>query len=80
MGDNVGSFQNNDSQLKASDIAGNIQIAKVQIKKPKFSITASSLETQETVINTPDSKILMKGKLEAKENDVNVNNLKVTFN
>ena len=80
MGDNVGSFQNNDSQLKVSDIAGNIQIAKVQIKKPKFSITASSLETQETVINTPDSKILMKGKLEAKENDVNVNNLKVTFN
>jgi hypothetical protein len=72
-----GSFQNNDSALKPEDVAGALQIATVQIKKPKFSISSTSLDTQETAINNPETKTVMKGKLEAKENTVNVNKLTV---
>ncbi len=74
-----GSYQNNDGDLVKGDIAGVIQTAKVLIKKPKFTIMADSVSTQETVINDATVKTLMKGKLEAKDKDVNVNSFKVTL-
>ena len=74
-----GLYQNNDSEFEKGDIAGVIQTAKVLIKKPKFTIMADSVSTQQTVINDATQKNLMKGKLEAKEKDVNVNSFKVTL-
>ena len=75
-----GTFQNNDSELKKDDVAGSVQIAKVIVKKPKFTITTSSLNTQDTVKNDSTQKVLMEGSLQAKDNDVNVNQFKVTLN
>ena len=74
-----GLYQNNDSEFEKGDIAGVIQTAKVLIKKPKFTIMADSVSTQQTVVNDATQKNLMKGKLEAKEKDVNVNSFKVTL-
>ena len=74
-----GTYQNNDATLKGSDIAWLVQTAKVLVKMPKFTLTTSSVSTQETVINDSTSKTLMKGTLEAKENDVNVNAFTVTL-
>ena len=72
-----GTYQNNDATLAKADIAGNMQIAKVVVKKPKFTLTSESLATQETVVNNSDVKSVMKGRLEAKDNLVNVNRFTV---
>jgi len=74
-----GTYQNNDATLKGSDIAGLVQTAKVLVKMPKFTLTTSNVPTQETVINDSTAKTVMKGTLEAKENDVNVNAFTVTL-
>ena len=75
-----GSFQNNDSDLELADIAGSITVATVTVKTPKFTLSTNSISKQETVVNDPTKKIVMKGKLEAKENAVNVNKMTVKVN
>lgn len=80
MGTNKGSYQKNDSDLMAGEIAGVIQTAKVLIKKAKFTITTDSINTQSSVVNDATVVTLMKGKLEAKEKDINVNSLVVSLN
>ncbi len=76
---NKGSYQNNDADLTADQIAGVIQTAEVLVKKPKFTITADNINTQQTVVNDAAVVTLMKGKLEAKEKDVNVNSFTVAL-
>ena len=75
-----GTYTNNDEYFSWGDVAGLIQIADVNVKTPKFTISSDSISTQETVINNSSVKVLMKGKLTAKENDINVNDFKVTLN
>ena len=75
----VWSYQNNDAQLKKTDIAGVIQTADVIVKTPKFAISSKNIDTQETVKNDSSVKTLMEGTLQAKENDVNVNSFVVTL-
>lgn len=75
-----GSYQNNDSDLNKEEIAGVIQTAKVLIKKAKFTITTDTINTQSAVVNDATVVTLMKGKLEAKEKDINVNSLVVSLN
>lgn len=72
-----GSYQNNDADLTAGEIAGVIQTAEVLVKKPKFTIAADNINTQQAVVNDAAVVTLMKGKLEAKEKDVNVNSFTV---
>ena len=76
----VGSFQNNDSDLATGDIAGSITVATVTVKTPKFTLSADSISKQETVVNDTTKKTVMKGKLEAKENSINVNTFTVHVN
>ena len=74
-----GSYQNNDADLLPAEIAGVITPAEIIIKTPKFTLSTDSVSTQETVINDSTAKTLMKGRLEAKDNDVNVNEFVVSI-
>ena len=72
-----GTYTNNDEYFAGSDVAWLIQIADVNIKTPKFTISSESIDTQETVKNNSSLKTIMKWTLSAKDNDINVNNFKV---
>jgi hypothetical protein len=63
--------------LKANEIAGSITVATVTVKTPKFTLSTNSISKQETVVKDSTKKTVMKGKLEAKENAINVNKMNV---
>ena len=74
-----GTYQNNDADLLPGELAGIITPAEIIIKTPKFTLSTESVSTQETVINDATAKTVMKGRLEAKDNDVNVNEFIVSI-
>ena len=70
-----GEYTNNSENLDRTTIAGAIQIAKINVKEPSFTLKNQASTTQKAVVNETSTLEIFKGEMVAPKGDINVTEL-----
>lgn len=72
FGSAKGEYTNNSEDLKGNDIAGAVQIAKINVKEAQFTLKNKASSTQKVTLTESSNKIIFDGEMVAPKGDINV--------
>jgi hypothetical protein len=75
-----GEYQNNQTTFLGSDIAGAINVAKISVKQPTFTITNDNSTSVSLVKNTSSTVTIFDGTLSSTNGTINVSDLNLVGN
>jgi hypothetical protein len=72
FGSAKGEYTNNSEDLKGNDIAGAVQIAKINVKEAQFTLKNKASSTQKVTLTESSIKTIFEGEMVAPKGDINV--------
>ena len=72
FGSSKGEYTNNSEDLKGNDIAGAVQIAKINVKEAQFTLKNKASSTQKVTLTESSMKTIFEGEMVAPKGDINV--------
>lgn len=72
FGSAKGEYTNNSEDLKGNDIAGAVQIAKINVKEAQFTLKNKASSTQKVTLTESSMKTIFEGEMVAPKGDINV--------
>ena len=72
FGSAKGEYTNNSEDLKGNDIAGAVQIARINVKEAQFTLKNKASSTQKVTLTESSNKIIFDGEMVAPKGDINV--------